>query len=650
MSQIPETPEHDAQTERIRQLTADVQALRAQVATLSSQLETTESGEPIDDFEYIPVSQRLRSLLPSRSSIPSSPPSGLKDRGVGAFNRWWDRGSAPAWEPPHPRIWDALALIAITVLGFLMRYINVANIPPGMHGDEAATGLAARQIMDEGWIGVYTGRAGGNPTGVYYMAVPFMKWIEDPVVAVRLLAVIGGTLAVTLLYILVRRSFGFGAAVVAGFALAIANWAIQFGRIGFVTVQWLPFGILGVICLIEAMRSQKWYWWIAAGITLPSAMYMYNGQTPMLLLLLPFAAVGLFGFRFALALVVFAAAIREPNAWTIIPAILAFVFGMTSPAIRRSGVWVNAVAFTAALSITANKILQFIRTYTDEYFDRSRTLSVFKTDDWKLQQSVSDKAEFLVRRYWAFWDQVVFNPRPNGADLSGITAQIPALMFYLFVAGVVLAIIRRPGWPTLICLALAFVMPLSSVLTDNASRRSVIIIAFVCVFIGIGIYELVRLAANRGRVPGVIAGLVCILLLAQVTWRNYDDFFNVTVPSESVASTFGVDYRDAMEYMAEMPESDYVIFFCGRWSLRYDTGLLIAPDVRGEDRLEQWGGTGGYEVDRALGDPVFVLMNGFQDRLPALQALYPGGTVVVGPTADYLNTPSYIAYYLPPEP
>jgi hypothetical protein len=180
-----------------------------------------------------------------------------------------------------------------------------------------------------------------------------------------------------------------------------------------------------------------------------------------------------------------------------------------------------------------------------------------------------------------------------------------------------------------------------------AVRRSLLILPFLCILGGLAIAELARISFGRSKVVGSLSAITLTLVFAVIVRTNYVDFFDKTSPSDSVAYTFGVDYRDMAEYIATLPDDAYVILFCDRWSITYVTGQLIAPDVRGEDRLPNWGGSGGLEFDPSLGSPVFVFMSGHQDQVAQVEGLYPGGDVVVGPVADYLDAPSFIAYLAP---
>ena len=257
------------------QILSEIQALRSEVADLRAQLDSR--AEKADSRLSI------RSLK-SRLERPRT-----------RISQFLTTGSRRDWEPPRSRLLDLIALTILTVSGFLLRFVNLTSIPPGMHGDEAFASLLTRRLLNGEHISVFTGQAAGNPTGQVYLLIPFVKWIDDPVFAARFISVLGGTIAIVALYVLVRRNAGFSSAVAATFLFVVSGWAIQFARIGFVTGNWLPFSLIGAIAIFEAIRRQHWTWWLLAGALVSSPIYIYNGATPIVLVTLPVVIAAIVG-------------------------------------------------------------------------------------------------------------------------------------------------------------------------------------------------------------------------------------------------------------------------------------------------------------------------------------------------------------------
>ena len=234
--------------------------------------------------------------------------------------------------------------------------------------------------------------------------------------------------------------------------------------------------------------------------------------------------------------------------------------------------------------------------------------------------------------------------------MSGVTSVVPELMWWLLLFGMVIALIRRPGWFTAYAATVILVAPFSSVLTDMVLRRSLIILPFGCILAGIGLSEVLHAAWKRSMLMGSVAVLASVILVGRISWTNIDDFFNATAQSQSVTHTFAVEFSLTMKWVRTLGEGNRLIFFSERWVAENEVGELLVPDIRliAENRLEKWAGTETYEVDWSKGRPIFVLIGADQiGRLAAIEQTYPNGEVITGPTVDNVEGPVFVAYILP---
>ena len=69
---------------------------------------------------------------------------------------------------------DLAILVGLAALAASLRLTMLTEIPAGLHGDEAWTGIDAARILDEGWVGVYVTSALGQVSGPLYFAAPFV--------------------------------------------------------------------------------------------------------------------------------------------------------------------------------------------------------------------------------------------------------------------------------------------------------------------------------------------------------------------------------------------------------------------------------------------------------------------------------------------
>jgi hypothetical protein len=468
--------------------------------------------------------------------------------------------------------------------------------------------------------------------------------IDDPVKAIRMTSAIGGTIAVLALYMLMRLNLGFAPAIVGSLMLAFSEWHIEFSRTGFVTGMWPTVVLLGAIALFNAIRTSRWYWWAASGAIMAGATYIYNGNGPFLLIVCVFALWELFG----LAGVVLAGAIALTVVmpWPGRVALtLTVMFLLFSKREATRTAWLNLASFIGAGLVVLWKLIEFVRERPHDYFGRSEDLSLFKTAQWRAEDSVQHQILFLAHRYIEFWKRVTFHPAPDGVDLSGVTPLIPRITLGICLAGAVIALLRRPNQLVIFSAIVVIVAPLTSVLTDLTLRRSVVIAPFLMLLGGVGCIEVVRLARARGRLAASITGAVMLALLIRSGYVNYTDFFDKTIGSGPVRHTFAVDLRETANYLDSLPADSYVYLYCDRWVIEYDVIRLLAPDVKGENRSPKWGGSGAYEVDWNKGRPIFVLIGPYADNISSIQSLYPHGHVITGRYIDSpIDGPAYVAY------
>jgi hypothetical protein len=414
--------------------------------------------------------------------------------------------------------------------------------------------------------------------------------------------------------------------------------------------MWPTFVLLGMIALMEAVRSKRWYWWAVAGALLSSGTYIYNANGPLLIIVGVFVVWILFGWS-AIAICAAIAAVAAASSPITVAVLIACTLLLFGKRFRDTRALAHFASYSVGMLAVLWKLIAFIRDKPHEYFGRGEKLSVFKTEQWQSQDGLFDQVGFLLHRYYDFWDRLTFSPRPNGVDLSGVTPLIPRTMLAICLVGLVIALIRRPTHLVLLSVAVVAAAPLTAVLTDMTVRRALAIVPFLALLGAVGMVEILRVGLRHGRVTGLIVGVLLLALLGKSSYDNYTDFFDKTVDSGPVRHTFAVDLRDTAQYMQALPEDSYVYFYCERWVLEYDVLRLLVPDVRGENRLPKWGGDGTFNVDPTLGRPVFIFMGNQVDEIEHVQRMYPNGEVEVGPTYGApLNGPAFVAYVLDDEP
>jgi hypothetical protein len=537
---------------------------------------------------------------------------------------------------------------AIMMAAILVRFINLETTPYGVHGDEAMAVQEGRRTLEVGWYGVWNFMAGGFPAGFIYLAAPMVWLFGDSLLAVRYLASGLDVLTVLALYLTLRRSFGFGTAVIGSGLLAVSAWHIQFSRIAFPNILWPAIVVLSCLVLAEAIRRESPRWWAGGGAIMALAIYSYNSH------FLYMGVVGLFvvfhflGWRGITACLAFAFAF----AWSGLVLIFGAVIGGLALGAALRGLtqrkFAQAGGFVAGIAVVGAPMASFILSDPDRYFARGRKLSIFRTDEWIALSGHEDEVRYLLDRYWEFWARLTTNPYPDAVDGSGAAALIPVSAMAICGIGAILGLLRR-GHPLIeLSIWTVVLMPLAAVTTnDLALRRSMIIAPFVALLAGLGVVEIVRLAWSRRVVARVAVCLAMVALLAQISYCNLDGFFNHTIKSEDMRWVTSVEWVDAARFMNQLPSGSYVYVYSERWPYNHETRALLAPDTPGESRGEQFG-ENSTMIDYSKGHPVIILLGKYKDLLPEFEERYPGGEARIGPPdRRTTSAPSFVAYVFP---
>ena len=191
----------------------------------------------------------------------------------------------------HPRGFEAAAITAILLIAVWLRFADLATMPPGLHGDEAVSGIDARRILNDGWIGVYSPLALGQPTGPLYLTALSLRLFGESIVALRVVSAALGVLTVAALYLMLRRNVGASTALVSAALLAVMGWHLHFSRIAFPVAAWPLFVVMTAAVALEAARTKTPGWWGASGVVAGLGMYVYNAHPVVLVCVVLFAAV-----------------------------------------------------------------------------------------------------------------------------------------------------------------------------------------------------------------------------------------------------------------------------------------------------------------------------------------------------------------------
>ena len=544
----------------------------------------------------------------SAQAQPEDPVARRRFRAVAA--RWAVAIRAQLWQA---RV-DLAILAGLAAAAAVVRLVMLEEIPPGMHGDEGWTGIDARRVLDEGWIGPYVISALGQPTGFFYFAAPFVKLFGDTVFAVRIVSALTGTATVLVTYLAFRIMFDRPTGAIAAFLLAVTVWHLHFSRIAFTVISWPLLEMLTLLFLFLGLRTGRWHWYGLAGLALGLGVYTYNAY-PV--------------FIIALVVVV---------GWLALGVAIARIRGLRSD--RELLLFAGRMALLASVAILAAlPLIRFAMDDKNDYFVHHRSISLFEQREWDTG-SLSDRAELLWDGANDYFTTAFWRGGEDGADAAGHQALVDRVSLTLMVAGVAILLWRWRHPSSVTVLIMVALLPAGAIITTQGDfRRTLGIVPFLAVLTAV---PLALWWQQSGRLPPAFrnasyAGIVAIVgLVAYLNLSFYFDDF----PDTSIAQvTFGHEITDASIYVSDLPDDTVIYFYSGRWSYEYETRRYLAPDHRGEDRSVEFNN----EFSLTPGDDAditYIFLHPYLEQADAVARLYPGGTLVEG-------SGSFRAYLLP---
>ena len=531
----------------------------------------------------------------------------------------WDQ-PAPQWRWSWGHIvnwagrnrFELAVVVLLTIAAGILRIYRVTEVPGGLHGDEALTGLDALRVVREGWIGPYVGSALGQTTGPLYFTALVFALSEPTTFTLHLSMALVGVATIPATYLLMRIGFGRWAALFAAAALTFSYWHVFYSRAAFMLISTPLMTTLAAAAILIALRSSTRWAWLLAGGLLGLGVHSYNGY----LMFLVVVAV-LFG--------------------------VVLVLGRDNLKLYVGGATVLAVGFVVA----AFPLIHFAYFEPEFYSQRFRIASALREPKLQDAQTVGDKIEYFADRAWDAATLPLRHPKIDYVDGLGGRGAMDPILGLLAYAGLAIAIAKWRSPPHLL-LALAFVFGLGVLLLGRENvgefRRSFIIVPFVYGLAGVAVVAGGRWAARslgaKGK-PLAYAGGATILIVAASL--NVWTYFGGVVQEKHMDWVYASDLVDVLDAAHELDDPGRIYFYSGRWSYNYETRLFLYPDTPGLDRSREFGE---YSLDRLDEGPVtYALLSPYAGEINTLREKYPGGEAVEEYGAD--GGRRYSIYRLP---
>lgn len=499
------------------------------------------------------------------------------------------------WASSHQTVF---VLVAAFLIAFLLRFWKLGSIPFVLSGDEASHGLDAMAVINGGIRNPFSTRWSSVPTMTFFLFSIPLRLLGQTVVALRLTAVLIGSVTVPLLYLLFRRLKGSQFALAASALLATYHYHIHFSRLGANMIIDPFFAVLALYFLHRATTSNRNIDWIVAGAAPAFAIYFYAGA------------------RFVLVLVV---------------ACLVYSMLVDGKGFFRKN-WTGMLILSGAFLIVAAPMLQYGFRFPDEFNARINQVGIIQSG-W-LEQEVVIRGESAVT---ILFDQfrraaLAFNFYPDRTVWYGLSQPLLDPIFgSLFILGL--------GYGTLRSLLLRAdkelfymvawwwgAMLLGGVMTESppSSMRLVTLTVPVCFFIALALWQLFRMLKKAYKtIPvNVLMGLGVILF----SWISLRTYFIDFTPKH-IAGGHNAEAATLTAPILKEMSPQYRIFFVGAPWMYWDfaTNPYLVPNADAVDILDPITAPPAPDLIPTGRGAVFVILQERISELDYILQAYPQG-------------------------
>jgi len=513
---------------------------------------------------------------------------------------------------------EIVIVAAITLAAGVLRFWALGDVPFGVHGDEAHAGLDGMRVLREGWIGVYTPSALGQPAGHAYLTAPFLEIFGTSAFSLRLPFALVGLAAVPLAYAVFRLQANRTVATIAAILLATSLWHFHFSRVAHWSITYPTVELLVLLFWTLGMRDGRWRWFILAGATLGLGLYTYN-------------VYPIFVIAFAI--------------WVALYTLLSRRGDKFRP-------WAMRVTAAAAVSVlVAMPLFIYIADGSNHYFEHYNQyyehFSVLATDAFE-QGDTGERIDIVTNQVEKWVGAYGWKGVQDYTDGAGANREpmFDKLTVALLVTGVAYAAWNWRKTPHLMALLFFLTIPLTSVLQINSHYRGPLGAApFVLFIAALPLAWFWQRSGTLQRPVQWATRLGVVAVLSFIAYTSVHTYFGKWDDSGNFRFVYTEEISAASEYLSALPGEPYAYFLSDRWSYDYETRRFLAPENPGEDRSVKFGKRQDFEIDRTR-DSVFLLLAPYMEKLEAIKSAYPGGIEYHGFREERTI---FIGYFLPAE-
>ncbi|HTX91880.1 MAG TPA: glycosyltransferase family 39 protein [Anaerolineales bacterium] len=510
--------------------------------------------------------------------------------------------------------YEILIVAVFLLIGATLRSLFITQHPYPWSGDEMSVGTEGRRIINGEVTDFFATGWSGQPNWSFVPTAISEILFGQNILAIRLVSIIEGTLAILFLYLLARELFGKTIAALAAGVLVALPIHLQFSRIGVNNIIDSMTVCLVLWLTLRAIRLDRYQNYLWAGITAGLTFYTYVGTRLVLIL-----AIVLLAYTI----------IRER--------------GYFRKHLLHLGIFIGA-----AIIVIAPQGYFFYR-HPDVFMTRFGQESILLNHWLPLQAQRTGQSMVAI-----MWKQttdtvLVYVSQPAvGNFFNSPNPYLTVLGSIFFLFGMGYALVKC--WHTRMMILLVWfwsVVIVGGILTLSppANTRLVMTLPAVAIFIALGTYQffeyVLRLKIITPTWQTVLSGAVVLILVLQNTFF-YFGVYRTKDYFEDASGEFGQEV--GLEIRSLGPNYDYYLFGSPRVFAAFPTSVFLDPNIQMVDLQTK-------DIDTLTLRPgmgnIFASIPENRSDLDRIAQKFPGGTMIQVPRR-YINEILFYAYILKP--
>ena len=438
-------------------------------------------------------------------------------------------------------------VLVIIVVAAVFRFQHITSTPPGLYPDEAMNGNNAIQAIETGDYKVFYPENNGREGLFINLQALSLRLFGYHPWALRIVSAIVGVLTILGLYLLTNRLFNWQIAAISSYLMAIGFWHVNFSRIGFRAIMAPMLLVWGIYFLWRGLSSGRLWNFAVSAVFWGLGFYTY----------IAFRAIPL---ALIITLLVYWHSLKKD-------------YGHEKYEYVRSQLLRGLALFLLIAILVALPIGYYFWTHPSDFFGRLGQVSVFASGN-PLQSLAQNTAQtlgmfnfvgdhnwrhnvagqplllwpvgiFFIIGFLRSWFKLFKRARTHG-HLSSVQV----LLLSWFFVGLIPVVTSNEGLPH--------------------ALRAIMIAPVVFIWAGEGLWWLIDKVGDFYRNRDVhevhirhhwlkessfAAVLALVVLLASLTFAEYDKYFNKWGKNPEVAGAFNQNYVEIGEGLNAMPQN-----------------------------------------------------------------------------------------------